>query len=138
MRVVLTTRGKVFPWHIRYLLSFFPVDRGREVPEELQGKQYDFIVCSDVLYDSASHSCLLKAMREFWGEKTVLMIAYKRRWAVPEKSFFEELESVLGVKLSVFAERYGHKRHSKEQHDFIKRVYVVQTRVSSCFWRPAH
>lgn len=103
----MTTRGKVFPWDIRYLLSFLPVDRGREVPEELQGKQYDFIVCSDVLYDSASHPCLLKALREFWGEKTVLMIAYKRRWAVPEKSFFEELESVLGVKLSVFAVRYG-------------------------------
>ena len=80
-------------------------ERGESVPKELRQKEYDFIVCADVLYDHKVHSNLLEALVTLWTPASVLLIAYKRRWAAPEKAFFESLQDQLGLTLYAYSER---------------------------------
>ena len=66
-----------------------------EVPSVLLGKNWDCIICSDILYEEKSHDLLLGLLKKLTFKK--LFLSYKRRNDEAELHFFENLELLFSV-----------------------------------------
>lgn len=67
------------------------------IPELFTSRNWNTVLCSDVLYESKNHPALLRLIDKLAFER--LIIAYKRRHDVEEKQFFEKLSEFCSVQV---------------------------------------
>jgi len=64
---------------------------GSNISSILEKGPFDFIVCSDVVYEPQLFSPLIKTLKELCTTQTEVFLAYKERYK-REEAFFEELK----------------------------------------------
>ncbi|XP_057955307.1 uncharacterized protein LOC131149141 [Malania oleifera] len=102
-----------------------PLRWGEESDAEAVGREFDLILCSDVVYHDHLYDPLLKTLRFLLGgeEKVVFVMAHLRRWK-KESAFFRKAKKMFeverihedglpppGSRVAVAVYRFAGKRH---------------------------